>query len=416
MQTALPESASDKWTLIRNARQLLTLHGPAGLRRGSAFGELNIIPNGAVLIRNRVIVEVGPSRRLENLAAARGATEIDAARKVVMPAFIDADFPLVVPPFIAEDGIASDVDGSALRKMAREIMHARAAAAAAECARYGCLAIGAHSAWVTDLTNIRRVLRTHQMLNFKPLRIRSIFSTRLLSVDGRPPLQTMETLVSKWLPAVRKGNLAAVVEFALEGEEQADELALIRDAATAAAGLGFAIRFRSVRRPQPAMLQLAVSAGAISIVAPNDGLRAFVGPLATLGCVRVLPASGCFDNDEDEASCVRMAIGEGAAIAIASSYRPRDTASFNMQFLLHLAVRRFGLTPAEAIMAATYNPACALRMSHVNGSLEPGKQADLILMDVPDYRELPRRAGHHDVHLVMRGGRIVYRTAALNLD
>jgi imidazolonepropionase len=55
-------------------------------------------------------------------------------------------------------------------------------------------------------------------------------------------------------------------------------------------------------------------------------------------------------------------------------------------------------------------------MSHVNGSLEPGKQADLILMDVPDYRELPRRAGHHDVHLVMRAGRVVYRTAALNLD
>jgi imidazolonepropionase len=416
VQTALPEPAPDKWTLIRNARQLLTLHGPAGLRRGPASGELNIIPNGAVLIRNQVIEEVGPTRRLENLAAARGATEIDAARRVVMPAFIDADFPLVVPPAVAGDGAASDADGSALRKMARERMHARAMAAAAECARYGCLTIGAHTAWATDLTNIRRVLLTHQMLYWKPLRIRSIFSTRLLAVNGQPALQTLETLVSKWLPAVRKGNLAVVVEFALAGDEQADELALIRDAATAAAGLGFAIRMRSVRRPDPAMLQLAVSAGAIAIVAPNDGLRAFVGPLATLGCVRVLPASESFDRGGDEASCVRMAISEGAAIAIASSYRPRGSASFNMQFLLHLAVRRFGLTPAEAIMAATYTPACALRMSHVTGSLEPGKQADLILMDVPDYRELPRRAGHHDVHLVMRAGRVVYRTSALNLD
>jgi len=416
VQKALPEPAPDQWTLIRNARQLLTLHGPAGLRRGSGMGELNIIPNGALLIRNRVIEEVGPTRRLENLAAAKGATEIDATRKVVMPAFVDADFPLVVPAAASGHGAASHDDGSALRKMGREVMHARAAAAASECARYGCLTIGAHTAWATDLTNIRRVLRTHQMLNYKPLRIRSIFSTRMLCVDGQPALQTLATLVSKWLPAVRKGNLAGVVEFSLEGEEQTDELALIREAATAAAGLGFAIRLRSARRPDPAMLQLAVSAGAIAIVAPNDGLRAFVGPLAMMGCVRVLPASECFDHDEDEAPCVRMAIGEGAAIAIASSYRPRDAASFNMQFLLHLAVRRLGLTPGEAIMATTYNPACALRMSHVTGSLEPGKQADLILMDVPDYRELPRRAGHHDVHLVMRAGRVVWRAGALNLD
>ena len=271
--------------------------------------------------------------------------------------------------------------------------------------------------WATDLTNIRRVLRTHQKLNGKPLRIRSIFSTRLLCVDGQPALQTLEALVSKWLPAVRKGNFASVVEFALEGEEQAEELALIRDAATAAASLGFAIRLRSARRPEPAMLQLAVAAGAIAIIAPNDGLRAFVGRLAELNCVRVLPASASFDSeDRDERPCARMAIEEGAAIAIASGYRPRDTASFNMQFLLHLAVRRFGLTPEEAIMATTYNPACSLRMSHVTGSLEPGKQADLILMDVPDYRELPRRAGHHDVHLVMRAGRVVWRAGALNLD
>ncbi len=416
MQTALPEPAPEKWTLIRNARQLLTLHGPAGLRRGPALGELNIIPHGAVLIRNRVIEEVGPARRLENLAAAKGATEIDAARKVVMPAFIDADFPLVVPPSVADDCAAPDADGSALRKMAREIMHTRAKAAAAECARYGCLTIGAHTAWANDLKNIRRVLLTHKMLHWKPLRIRSIFSTRLLAVDGQPALHTLETLVSKWMPAIRKGDLAPVIEFALGGEERAEELALIRDAATAAAGLGFAIRLRSARPPEPAMLQLAVSAGAIAIVAPNDGLRAFVGPLATLGCVRVLPASQCIDNGNGEASCVRMAIGDGAGIAISSSYRPREAASFNMQFLLHLAVRRFGLTPEEAIVAATYNPACALRMSHVTGSLEPGKQADLILMDVSDYRELPRRAGHHDVHLVMRAGRVVYRTAALNLD
>ena len=55
-------------------------------------------------------------------------------------------------------------------------------------------------------------------------------------------------------------------------------------------------------------------------------------------------------------------------------------------------------------------------MSHVTGSLEPGRAADLLIMDVPDYRELARRAGHNDVQLALRAGRVVYQRAGLNLD
>jgi imidazolonepropionase len=87
-----------------------------------------------------------------------------------------------------------------------------------------------------------------------------------------------------------------------------------------------------------------------------------------------------------------------------------------MQHLLHLAVHRLGLTPEEAITATTWNPACSLRLSRVTGSLEPGKSADLLLMEVSDYRELARRAGHHDVSLVMRAGQIVLRSPPLSVD
>ena len=87
-----------------------------------------------------------------------------------------------------------------------------------------------------------------------------------------------------------------------------------------------------------------------------------------------------------------------------------------MQHLLHLGVYRLGLNPAEAIVATTYNAACSLRISHVTGSLEPGKSADLVIMDVPDYRELARRAGHQDLSLTMRAGRVVYRRSGLILE
>src|SRR5438105_1091524 len=77
--------------LIRGARQLLTLHGPAVPRRGGALRELGIIVDGAVLIRDGVIDEVGPSRRVEALMKVRNAEEISAIGRVVLPGFVDCD-------------------------------------------------------------------------------------------------------------------------------------------------------------------------------------------------------------------------------------------------------------------------------------------------------------------------------------
>src|SRR2546423_12360893 len=76
--------------LIRGARQLITLRGPRGPRRGPEMSQLGIIPDGAILIRDGLILEVGPTRRVENLALARNAQEIEAAGKVVMPGFVDS--------------------------------------------------------------------------------------------------------------------------------------------------------------------------------------------------------------------------------------------------------------------------------------------------------------------------------------
>src|SRR5215467_8856273 len=84
--------------LVRGARQLLTLRGSVGPRRGAELLELGLIHDGAVLIQNGVIQEVGPSRRLENLHAARGAEEINATGRVVMPGFVDSHTHLVSGP------------------------------------------------------------------------------------------------------------------------------------------------------------------------------------------------------------------------------------------------------------------------------------------------------------------------------
>jgi imidazolonepropionase len=82
-------SEVEETIVVRGARQLLTLRGPAGPRRGSALREIGIIPDGALLIRGGIILEAGPTRRIEKLAAARRAREIDAVGRVVMPGFVD---------------------------------------------------------------------------------------------------------------------------------------------------------------------------------------------------------------------------------------------------------------------------------------------------------------------------------------
>ena len=84
--------------LIRGARQLLTLRGPNGPRRGAALNQLGIIEDGAVLIEGGVIRQVGPSRRIEALGAARIAEEISAAGRVVLPAFVDSHTHLISGP------------------------------------------------------------------------------------------------------------------------------------------------------------------------------------------------------------------------------------------------------------------------------------------------------------------------------
>lgn len=390
------------------------------------MSELAVVPNGALLIRNGVIEHVGSARRIENLKGARQAREIDATGKVIMPAFVDADVPLVtpVPPKDASDVLADDT--SAIRLMSRVRVIARARTMAAECARYGSLSVGAHTRCAADLQNISKILRVYQSLQLKPLRIRSIFSPRMTPGGERSTAQMLETLVTKWLPSIRQRKLSGLVELTVtdpeEGfsllEHRAGEIdrVRLRAAAVAASGLGLAIRLRSSTWLEPADLQLALAAGAVAVVAPIDSLRAFIGPLSSVGCVRVIPASEGFDDAITAAQNIRSAISAGAAIALSSSFRPHYTSSLNMQYLLHLAVHALGMTEEEAIVATTWNAACSLRLSHVAGSLEPGRPADLIIMDVPDYRELPRRAGHHDASLIMRAGQVIYRSASLNVN
>jgi imidazolonepropionase len=382
------------------------------------MSDLNIIPDGALLIRDGVIEEVGTTRRIENLVPARLAREYDASGKVVMPAFVDPDVGIAAP--VAGSHAGYQNDETDIRRMSRRRLENHALATAADLARYGVLTVGAHTLSAPDLPNTLKALKLHQALQSKPLRIRSVFSPPCVDrrrgesrtdndLSSEQIRHHCERLARAWMPAIIRRKLASLLELSIVPEriEQARALA------AAAAEIGYNIRFRVSGLSTPEVLELAYSAGIVALIGQIAINSAISRALADGGCVNVVLVSRIFDG---QAFSKRAAINDGTPIALASGYRRDNTASVNSQFMLYLACQNLGMTIEEALVATTYNAACSLRLSHVTGSLAPGKAADLCVMDVDDYHELSRRAGHHDASLVMRAGKVIYRRPNLNQD
>jgi len=112
----------------------------------------------------------------------------------------------------------------------------------------------------------------------------------------------------------------------------------------------------------------------------------------------------------------RGLIEAGAAVALATDFNPGTSPTLNMQFVLALACSALRMTPAEAISAATINAAYSLRRADRLGSLEPGKQADLAVMEVDDYRKIPYYFGWNHCVMTVKRGRIIYSRDRLGVN
>ncbi|HUQ92634.1 MAG TPA: amidohydrolase family protein [Bryobacteraceae bacterium] len=113
---------------------------------------------------------------------------------------------------------------------------------------------------------------------------------------------------------------------------------------------------------------------------------------------------------------VRERIDAGEAIALATAFDGCGVRTHNMQAAIALACLYMGLTAAEAITAATINAAHAIGLAGVIGSLDPGKQADVIVLQAPDYRQIPYHFGENLVRAVIKKGRVVYQRGERTWD
>jgi imidazolonepropionase len=353
-----------KVTLVRGARQLLTLRGPSGPRRGADLRNLGIIQDGAVLIADGLIVEVGPSRRLENLAVAGGAEEVDASGCVVLPGFVDGDVHLVKS--------VHEVSPRRLKILALHTLE--------EAVRCGTTAMEVKSGLGLTAAEALKILRVYALLRELPMTIVSTF------LAGGVDAESRERLV----PMVRRLKLAEFIEIVCEAEA-GPLLALARQL-----NLGVQVGAGAIA--------LAVKVGATSVkkvveVAERDAmLLGNSQTIATLSPGVVFHA----EQKNERYAPARMLIDSGAAVALASGAH-----QLNMQIPIAVACRCMNMTPAEAISASTINGAHALGRAASIGSIEAGKSADLVILGIPDYRELPYHFGVNLVNLVMSRGTVL---------
>ena len=412
--------------LIHNASQLLTLQG--GPQRGSRLGELSIIEQGAVLVDGVRIVEVGVSELL--LAKFPSAQQLDARGHVVMPGFIDphthvvwagdraAEFDLrlqgksYLEILEAGGGILSTVQATRSASVDELVLqtHQRTRLAFSYGTTTAEVKTGYGLALEPELKQLQAILELNEL---GPVEMIPTF----LGAHAVPPeyegrtddyvdliCQVMLPEVLGWWHTHAEGQPLPFVDVFCE--RGAFNLAQSRKILQNAKDLGFPVKIHADEFENLGGAALAAELGAASadhlVKTSSDDIRA----LAQSETVAVSLPGTPFGLNESEYTPAGQIIQADGLLALATDTNPGTCWCESMQFILALACREMGLTPAQAIAAATINAAAAIQRDKTIGSIEPGKQADLLILGIADFRQLGYRFGTNLVSTVIKKGRV----------
>lgn len=413
--------------LITGCSELVTLRGPVP-RRGAALRDLQIIRDGAVLVRGDRIAAVGPRRRIERLRAARRAEKLSLGGRVVLPGFVDSHTHLIFPASRAAEyeqriagatyeeiarsggGIQSTV--KRLRRASPHALHDGALAHLREFAAHGTTTIEAKSGygldWKSEMKILMALVELHQD---QALDITATFlGAHVVPKEYRArPDSYVELLAQRCIPAVATASLAEFCDvFCDRGAftvEQARRILM----AGRACGLVPRIHAEQLARTGAARLAIEVEAASADHLEKID--RGDIRALALSNVVCTMLPGCCFHLGLREYAPARQLVDAGAIVALATDFNPGTSPTVSMPMILSLACTQMRMTPAEAVCAATINPAYSLRRHDRVGSIEVGKYADLAAFDVADYREIPYYFGVNLCGLTIKRGVVIHRKA-----
>lgn len=412
--------------LLTNIGQLLTLRGSAGPRRGRELGELGILEDAAVLCAGGKIVAVGTRRE-----AARDAwlqsrrtrvTEFDCRGGVVLPGFVDSHtHPAFIAPRLVDfekriagatyeeiaaagGGIRSSVD--AVRRASRAELSHQVSSTLDVMLAFGTTTVECKSGYgLSSESELKSLQAIRDAARHWP----GTVAATLLGAHVVPKefaerrQEYVREICEAMIPKAARAKLAASVDVFVErGAFTVDEAERIFAAASAQS---LATRAHVCQLSETVVAPLLryapasfdhldyVTASDLRLLAQRDTICTLVpGANYFLGLDRYPPA--------------RQLIDAGAPVALATDFNPGSSPTPSMQFVLSLACTHLKMLPAEAIAAATINGAHALRLGDRKGSVEPGKDADVALFDVADYREIAYWFGINRCAAVVSGGEV----------
>ncbi len=410
--------------LVTNCSQIVTLAGPARPRTNEELRQLSIVTDGALLVRDGKVVAAGARPELEPEFPA-GCPVVDAQRRVVLPGFVDAhthpvfastrvdEFELRAAGSTYEQIAAA---GGGIRSTVRKTRAASEDELFNTARRYsnwflraGTTTLEGKSGYGLSLADELKMLRVIRRLNQSgPLRYVPTFLGAHEIPDeyrGRTP-EYVDLVIHDMLPAVAGEGLANYCDVFCE--PKIFDVAASARILHAARQLGFGLRVHADQLSRSGAAEMAATAGAATAdhleQIEESGIAALRGgnvqpvllpaSVYTLGCKRFAPA--------------RAMIAAGLPVVLASDFNPGSSPIPSMPLVLSLASTQMGMTPAEAITATTINAAYSLGLGAEIGSLEPGKQADFVIHDCQDYREIAYFAGIESAASVYIGGRLVY--------
>jgi imidazolonepropionase len=384
--------------------------------------DLGILANAGVLCMEGKFAWVG---RMTEWARSLpdGFPELDVAGKVVLPGFVDSHTHAVFAGS-REQEFALRAGGASYQQIAEQgggilntVQHVRAASKKelkrqtvkylAEMMRHGTTTVEIKSGYGLDMSaEVKMLEAINELMDEEFMTVVPTF----LGAHAVPPEREqgrdayVRSVIQEMIPYVGKKHLAAFCDvfcekgyfepgeserILIEGKKWGMEAKVHADELTPSGGAELAARVG------------AVSADHLEHIT-ESGVRSLVdaGVVATL-----LPGVSFFLNHPYAPA--RTLIDNGVAVAIASDFNPGSCMSFSMPMMMTIACTHMMMTPEEALTAVTLNGAAALNLSAEVGSIERGKNADLLIADVPDYRFLAYHFGTNHIWKTIKNGTIL---------
>ncbi len=405
-------------TLILNSSSLLTMKGPSRARAGREMMETGSIKDGAVAVKDGLIAAVGTTEEITERFRDRGEV-IDAGGRVVMPGFVDCHTHLVYAGS-RENEMAARLSGSSYLEILEsgggihstvQSVRGIADAELVDISRkrmdmmfyHGTTSAEIKSGYGLDYNSEKKILDTAILLGGShPMSVVATFLGAHTVPKERSRGEYLRWIIEDALPAFSKSAYFCDV-FCEQGAFTLNESREILEAASAS---GYRLKihsgqFNDLGAAGMAALLGAVSADHLDRISVSDrALMAENGTIAVL-----LPGVNFFLFSEEYPDYAKFR-DSGVPVAIATDFNPGSCPTFSMQMIISLACLKMRMSIEEALTAATINAAWAIDKGETAGSLEPGKKADIIALDISSPWQIPYHFGTNLVSMVMKDGKV----------